>query len=206
VHNAESQRQSKALSELLLALHEVGAFNPSAPRADAISRRAMLGAALGTAVASALPVLPASAVKPCPAGANNCFSSQSSGKNAAGPWTWPSGTSKADAVAQLTAAVNEYPQQGQSDVDKGGWALVDDQFSSGYARYEFKSGLGNFAKFFNGGKPFIDDLEFSIGDSSVDVRSSSRVGDSDFGVNAKRLNFIADKLRAKGWTAASIAV
>ena len=30
------------------------------------------------------------------------------------------------------------------------------------------------------------------------VRSSSRVGDSDFGVNAKRLNWIANELRSKG--------
>lgn len=73
-----------------------------------------------------------------------------------------------------------------------------------YARYEFKSGIGNFAKFFNGGKPFVDDFELSVEEASVCVRSSSRVGDSDLGVNAKRLNFIADALRTKGWAAPSI--
>jgi len=31
------------------------------------------------------------------------------------------------------------------------------------------------------------------------VRSSSRVGATDFGVNAKRLNYIAAGLRKKGW-------
>jgi hypothetical protein len=31
------------------------------------------------------------------------------------------------------------------------------------------------------------------------VRSSSRVGTTDFGVNAKRLNYIARGLRSQGW-------
>ena len=57
------------------------------------------------------------------------------------------------------------------------------------------------AKFFNGGKPFVDDLEFSVDASSVSVRSSSRVGDSDFGVNGKRLSFIAAELAKSGWSA-----
>jgi hypothetical protein len=61
---------------------------------------------------------------------------------------------------------------------------------------------GNFAKFFNGGKPFVDDLVLEITDSgAVEVRSSSRVGDSDMGVNQNRLNFLASNLRAAGWTA-----
>ena len=34
----------------------------------------------------------------------------------------------------------------------------------------------------------IDDLEFAVEDKEVCIRSSSRVGDSDFGVNAKRVN------------------
>ena len=42
-------------------------------------------------------------------------------------------------------------------------------------------------------------------DTYVAARSSSRVSDSDFGVNAKRINFIAKPLRAKGWTAAGVA-
>ena len=76
--------------------------------------------------------------------------------------------------------------------------------SAGYARLEYKSGIGNFAKFFNGGRPFIDDLELSIASNGVSVFSSSRVGDSDFGVNGKRINYIASALRAKGWTAPGV--
>jgi len=45
----------------------------------------------------------------------------------------------------------------------------------------------------------------AVGDGSVGVKSASRVGDSDLGVNAKRLNFIAAALRAKGWDAANVA-
>ena len=37
-------------------------------------------------------------------------------------------------------------------------------------------------------------------DGSIEVRSGSRVGQTDFGVNAKRLNFIAGELRPSGWT------
>jgi hypothetical protein len=46
------------------------------------------------------------------------------------------------------------------------------------------SGKGNFAKFFNAGKPFVDDLNIEIeDDGKVEIKSASRVGESDFGVN-----------------------
>ena len=53
---------------------------------------------------------------------------------------------------------------------------------------------------------YIDDLELAVveGGAKVLVRSSSRVGFLDFGVNAKRLNFLSSKLRAAGWTAPEI--
>jgi len=115
--------------------------------------------------------------------------------------------SRDDAVATLASVVKAYPQEGQNGVDLGGWVFAEDKLaSSGYARLEYKSGLGNFAKFFNGNKPFIDDLELSVESDKVCIRSSSRVGDSDFGVNAKRVNWIADKLRNKGWSAPGVTV
>ena len=84
----------------------------------------------------------------------------------------------------------------------GGWTIVEDDLAgSGTARVEYKSGIGNFAKFFNGGKPFIDDLKLEIADSgAVEVRSSSRVGESDLDVNRKRLVYLGKALTAKGWT------
>jgi len=141
------------------------------------------------------------------AGANNCWSTESTDNTKIVPWSWPSDTSRAAALSALKTTLDAYPQEGQGGVDLGGWSVAVDELSSkGYMRIEYKSGIGNFAKFFNGGKPFVDDLEVSVGEGFVAVRSSSRVGDSDFGVNAKRLNFLAALLREKGWEAPPIKV
>ncbi|CAE7835518.1 KIF18A [Symbiodinium sp. CCMP2592] len=161
-------------------------------------------AALAAPAAAAMLLLGAETatadVTACNPGANNCWSTLSTDKTKMSPWTWPAGTSKAAAVSQLKAAIDAYPQAGQGDVDLGGYSYaVDTLADKGYARLEFKSGIGNFARFFNGGQPFVDDFEVSVGDSSVAVKSASRLGDSDFGVNAKRCNYIAAALRAKGW-------
>ena len=48
------------------------------------------------------------------------------------------------------------------------------------------------------------DVEFAVAGDEVQVRSSSRLGYLDFGVNAKRLNWIAGDLRKKGWRAEQI--
>ena len=46
----------------------------------------------------------------------------------------------------------------------------------------------------------MDDLNIEVNDSgSVLVRSQSRVGDSDFGVNKKRVGYLASRLKEKGW-------
>lgn len=132
---------------------------------------------------------PANALDACPKGSNNCLTEK---------WTAPSGT---DASASLKKVIESYPQEGQNKVDLGGWTVVEDGFAPGkVVSIEYKSGIGNFAKFFNGGKPFVDDLKLAIGaDGVVDVRSSSRIGDSDLGVNQKRLAYIVDSLRKEGW-------
>ena len=160
--------------------------------AQAMSRRAALSSGLSVVALGALPAFAApDALKPCPKGANNCFSTASpEGKTKISTWNWPSSTTRDAALKDLSAVIDGYPQGGQQGVDAGGWSFADDEFASaGYARLEFKSGLGNMAKFFNNNKPFVDDLEFAVEKSGVCVRSSSRVGDSDFGVNAKRLKY-----------------
>ena len=135
------------------------------------------------------------ALEQCKPGANNCIQ---------GTVSAPSGRSKADVVADLRSALNAYPQAGQNGVDEGGWNVAtDDLDGSGAARVEYRSsGKGNFAKFFNGGKPFVDDLKLEINDSgdSVAFKSASRVGDSDFGVNGKRMDYIKSLLQDKGWS------
>ena len=53
---------------------------------------------------------------------------------------------------------------------------------------------------------FIDDVEFAVDKAgAVQVRSASRVGKLDFFVNSKRLNWISEKLRQKGWNAPAIS-
>lgn len=141
-------------------------------------RDALQNIAVGFALVTASPVSPSYAFDACPPKANNCVSTT---------WTPPKG-SKADVVKSLKEVINAYPLEGQNDVDGGGWKIAQDNLSGdGSARVEYmSSGKGNFAKFFNGGKPFVDDLNIFVEENGVvQVRSQSRVGDSDFGVNAK---------------------
>ena len=180
------------------------AYKLPAPQEGALSRRAAVSSSVAATLFTALPAL-AAELKPCPKGSRNCFSTASTDATKVATWSFPKGATRDAALKQLSAVVDGYPQEGQSGVDLGGWSFADDQFAAtGYARLEFKSGIGNLAKFFNGGKPFIDDLEFNVESTGVCIRSASRVGDSDFGVNAKRVNWIANELRQKGWDAPGV--
>lgn len=155
-------------------------------------RREMLSSIVATGIATAAISQPANALDACKKGSQNCIRTT---------WTPPSGSSKAASIASLKKVLEAYPQEGQNKADLGGWELVEDNFSSGSARLEYKSGLGNMAKVFNGNKPFVDDLRLEIDDSGVvEVRSSSRVGDSDLGVNKKRLTYLGSALSDAGWT------
>ena len=102
------------------------------------------------------------------------------------PWKPPADDSAP--FASLVGAVKAYPP-GQGNVDGGGFQIVKQ--TDGYLYVQFEALK----------KGYIDDVEFATRpDGTVQVRSSSRVGTTDFGVNAKRLNCIAATLRAKGWT------
>ena len=134
----------------------------SVDRRTALTQVASAGAAAAFGLAG-----PANALDACPKGSNNCLTTT---------WTPPSGTSASAAADGLKKVIESYPQEGQNKVDMGGWTIVSDSFAPGKtAAVEYKSGIGNFAKFFNGGKPFVDDLKLEIGsDGVVSVRSSSR--------------------------------
>jgi len=43
-------------------------------------------------------------------------------------------------------------------------------------------------------------VEISEDGKAVEVRSASRIGESDLGVNRKRLLFLGSALDSKGWT------
>ena len=159
-------------------------------RRDVFNKFAATGAAVAFVAASG----PANAIDACPKKSKNCINTT---------WNPPSGTDANAASKSLKKIIESYPQEGQNKVDLGGWSTVDGAYAPGkVVSVEYKSGVGNFAKYFNGGKPFVDDLKLEIGsDGVVNVRSSSRIGDSDLGVNQKRLSYFVAMLRKEGWTA-----
>lgn len=141
-------------------------------------------------------------LKPCGA-APNCFCSTDSIEDSPDtnipPFKWPSKlASREDAFQQLYEVVQAY-EPGQSNIDGGGFDIVTFDPKAGYIYAQFES-LKN---------GYVDDLELAVvGDekdkNAVQVRSSSRLGYLDFGVNAKRINYIATALRAKGWDAPGV--
>jgi hypothetical protein len=174
---------------------------PAEVSAPAVGRRQWFRSTTVAAIVAVAAASSAAAqengVGSCPGGSKNCIVTTR---------TPPATAKPADAVAALKQAIESYPQEGQAGVDLGGWKVAEPGFlgggGGGVARIEYTSGIGNFAKFFNGGKPFVDDVWLQVADDgAVNVRSSSRVGDSDLGVNQKRLQFLAGELRSKGWDA-----
>ena len=65
--------------------------------------------------------------------------------------------------------------------DMGGTVTLQEEF---YIAAEFKSAIFG----------FVDDVEFRLTESNVQVRSASRVGRSDAGVNAARVAELREKL------------
>jgi len=139
-------------------------------------------------------------LKPCKA-SPNCFCSTTSREGDPDHWippfVWPKELDQAAAMRQLQDILEAY-QPGQNDVDGGGFAIQTVRPDYIYVQYEsLKNG-------------YIDDAEFAIidneryGEREVQVRSSSRLGYADFGVNAKRINAIAAALRQKSWNAPGV--
>jgi len=127
----------------------------------------------------------------------NCFSSSSTSQDSyVEPWRFSKGGAS-KAFADLQGAVEAY-QPGQRGIDGGGFQVQEANAESGYLYVQFESLK----------KGYKDDVEFLVrADASgeggeVRVRSASRQGQKDFGVNAKRLNGIAEGLaKLDGWSA-----
>ena len=105
--------------------------------------------------------------------------------NLIAPWKPPA--SDATPFASLVKVVKAY-KPGQGFVDGGGFQVVKETGDYMYLQFESLK------------KGYIDDVEFLLRNGVVQVRSGSRVGQTDFGVNAIRLNAIAAELRKGGWT------
>ena len=143
--------------------------------------------------------------------APNCFCSTDDAEDdpdhSIPSWSFPKNLTKEEAFKQLEEVLNKYVP-GQGNIDGGGFkvvtAPVDVKKYYIYAQFEaLKNG-------------YIDDFEVAYvpsssslvggGDdgNSVQVRSSSRVGYLDYGVNAKRVNYIAKMMRDLGWNAPGV--
>jgi uncharacterized protein (DUF1499 family) len=131
--------------------------------------------------------------------APNCFSSslpvEDDPNHSIPAWVWPKELDKEQAFQNLNQVLLAYPP-GQSGVDGGGFEIKTFDPKGGYIYVQFQA-LKN---------GYIDDVEFATvgGDRTVQVRSSSRIGYLDFGVNAKRINCITKSLRSKGWDAVGV--
>lgn len=101
------------------------------------------------------------------------------------PWKPPADDSTP--LKTLSTVVKAY-EPGQGGIDGGGFSVIKETDSYLYCQFESLK------------KGYIDDLEFSSSPNGILVRSASRVGFTDFGVNAIRLNSLASKLKNKGWT------
>lgn len=137
-----------------------------------------------------LGVRPDGALKGCGT-SPNCWSTSGDSSHKIPPFTYSK--SDKEAQADLLAVLADYPQagvpQGKGVIDGGGNKMVTNDGKYVYVQFTSK-------KF-----GFVDDVEFNVDGGKVAIRSASRQGDSDFGVNAARLNFIASQLKGKGgWT------
>jgi len=129
----------------------------------------------------------------------NCFSTTfvkevDEGLHMLNPWSF-SGKSKEQALQEVKEVVNAY-QPGQQSIDSGGFQVLVDTDQGLYAQFESLR------------RGYIDDVELRLDPVSQNkllVRSSSRQGYTDYGVNAIRLNAISEALRKKGgWDAPAI--
>jgi len=147
--------------------------------------------------------------------APNCFCStdalEDDPDHSIPPWHWPrdKDMKQEEAFELLYQLISKEYIPGQGNIDGGGFEVKKYDPKLGYLYVQFES-LKN---------GYIDDVEFayispitssasSMNDDSswntIQVRSSSRVGYLDYGVNAKRLNFIAQLLQKRGWDAPGV--
>lgn len=129
--------------------------------------------------------------------APNCFSSTipDDPDHSIPAFVWPKDQDQEAAFRQLEQVLKQYTP-GQKGVDGGGFQIKTVDVGYIYVQYEaLKNG-------------YIDDVEFAIipgfPERAVQVRSSSRIGYLDYGVNGKRLNCIAEALRSQGWEAEGV--
>lgn len=121
----------------------------------------------------------------------NCW--VSSGQKTNNPARWlPAWEANGGSIEDVKKVIDTY-KVGQNDIDGGGFKVIDYNTSEKYIYVQFQS--------YKAG--YIDDFEcwYNPESKKFDVRSSSRIGYSDLGVNAIRLEYIGNRLEKEyGWT------
>ena len=178
---------------------------------DRPKRRGTKPKDLGVATRSDLGGEDYTGLKPC-GPAPNCFVStdnvEDDPDHVIPAWKWPSSrlSSSDEAWGELIDVVSKY-QPGQNNVDGGGFQIVTNDLQNKYLYVQFESLKNGYIDDFEAWIPPASQSSSSSPSSSsnaVEIRSSSRLGYLDFGVNAKRINAIATKLREKGWDAEGV--
>ncbi|KAL3892521.1 MAG: hypothetical protein SGPRY_015053, partial [Prymnesium sp.] len=131
----------------------------------------------------------ASGLKPCLDGKPHCFSSSAETFDDNDLYNADYGTTAdwlvtpfkyskplAAASEDVSAAIAAYPP-GQGGIDGGGFKVIEERVlkDSAYIYVQFESQR----------RGYIDDMEFYLKDGVANVRTSSRLGYLDMGVNAK---------------------
>mmetsp|Transcript_4418 Transcript_4418/g.6608 ORF Transcript_4418/g.6608 Transcript_4418/m.6608 type:complete len:259 (+) Transcript_4418:114-890(+) len=103
--------------------------------------------------------------------------------------------SKPEAFKDVVNVLESY-EVGHDNIDGGGFKIIKADPKQGYIYVQYESLK----------KGYIDDFEMALGDDGqVQVRTASRLGFLDLRVNAKRVNYITDKLsQIPGWQAEKI--
>jgi len=126
----------------------------------------------------------------------NCWNSSAPKANIPARWL-PAWEANGRSIEDVKKVIDTY-KVGQNDIDGGGFKIIE--YNSK------KNDPGNqyiYVQFQSYKAGYIDDFEcwFNPESKKFDVRSSSRVGYSDLGVNALRLEYIANRLEKEhGWT------
>jgi len=147
---------------------------------------------------------PGGTLKACTDGKPHCFSSTADEFDDAGS---EFGTSDwlvapfkfekpvAEAFDDVKEVVSAY-RPGQRGIDGGGFRVItaDTKPDEAYMYVQFESRR----------RGYIDDFEIALKGGVAHLRTSSRLGYTDNGVNAKRWNYFAEALASRGWTTTKV--
>ena len=140
--------------------------------------------------------------------APNCFSSSIPLKDdpdhSIPPWVYPKDKTLEQAMEDIYNVIQKYPP-GQRNIDGGGFEIKTYDPKNGYLYVQFESLKNGYIDDFEAA--YINDTTTTNNNNNqIQIRSSSRVGYLDYGVNAKRIQYLTRELHNNpkyGWTSLS---